>query len=140
MSELEALARVAERDEGDFTGKPENPMLAAAIEQDEIAAEVTDAEFNALTFEQVIQEKERLTAMGLGGRQKSTSTLIKYRNTVHDFEHHRRSKKIATVTLEEGEAWRNAMLSGREAFKKDHRRQAGDDPGNPWMGAGSMQG
>ncbi|TAY66503.1 hypothetical protein ELH82_10010 [Rhizobium leguminosarum] len=118
VSELEALARVAERDEGDFTGKPENPMLAAAVEQDEIAAEVTDAEFNALTFEHVIQEKERLTAMGLGGRQKSAATLIKYRNTVHDFEHHRRSKKIATVTLEEGEAWRNAMLSEGQLSRK----------------------
>jgi hypothetical protein len=42
VSELEALARVAERDEGDFTGKPENPMLAAAVEQDGIgrAAEI----------------------------------------------------------------------------------------------------
>jgi integrase len=28
VSELEALARVAERDEGDFTGKPDHPLLA----------------------------------------------------------------------------------------------------------------
>jgi hypothetical protein len=29
VSELEALARVAERDEGDFSGKPEHPLLAS---------------------------------------------------------------------------------------------------------------
>ncbi|MBY2941423.1 DUF6538 domain-containing protein [Rhizobium ruizarguesonis] len=118
MSELEALARVAERDEGDFTGKPDNPILAKAVEVDEVAADVKEAEFNNLTFESVIQEKERLTAMGLGGRQKSASTLEKYRNTVHDFEHHRRSKKIATVTLEEGESWRNAMLATGKLSRK----------------------
>ncbi|QWW69339.1 DUF6538 domain-containing protein [Rhizobium sp. WYJ-E13] len=118
MSELEALARVAERDEGDFTGKPESPMLAKAVEIDEVAADVSASDFNSLTFEQVIQEKERLTALGLGGRKKSASTLDKYRNTVHDFEHHRRSKKVATVTLEEGEAWRNAMLEEARLSRK----------------------
>lgn len=118
MSELEALARVAERDEGDFTGKPENPVLAKAVEIDEFAAEVSASEFNNLTFEQVVHEKERLTALGLGGRKKSASTLEKYRNTVHDFEHHRRSKKVATVTLEEGEAWRNAMLAAGKLSRK----------------------
>ncbi|SIT10887.1 hypothetical protein SAMN05421772_1197 [Paracoccus saliphilus] len=30
VGELEALARVAERDEGDFTGKPEHPLIANA--------------------------------------------------------------------------------------------------------------
>ncbi len=73
VSELEALARVAERDEGDFTGKPENPILAEAVEADEIAAEVDASEFNGLTFEMVIAEKERLTGMGLGGKVKSAT-------------------------------------------------------------------
>ncbi len=121
MSELEALARVAERDEGDFTGKPENPMLTKAIEVDEVAADVSDAAFNNLTFEAVIQEKERLTGMGLGGNTKSTATLEKYRQTVYDFEHHRRSKRVATVTLEEGEAWRNAMLEAGKLSRKTIR-------------------
>lgn len=118
MSELEALARVAERDEGDFSGKPEDPVLAEAVEVDEVAADVSEAEFNNLSFEAVIQEKERLTAIGLGGQVKSASTLEKYRNAVHDFEHFRRSKKIATVTLEEGEAWRNAMLEAGKLSRK----------------------
>lgn len=64
--ELEALARMVERDEGDYTGKPENPMLAKAVEVDEVAADLPAAEFNNLTFEMAIQEKERLTGMGLG--------------------------------------------------------------------------
>ncbi|MGK9054206.1 site-specific integrase [Neorhizobium petrolearium] len=118
MSELEALARVAERDEGDFTGKPENPVLAKAVEVDEVAADVSEAEFNNLTFEAVIDEKVRLTKLGLGSREKSEATLDKYRNAVHDFEHFRRSKKIATVTLEEGEAWRNAMLETGKLSRK----------------------
>jgi integrase len=121
ISELEALARVAERDEGDFTGKPENPMLAKAVEVDEVAADVSVSEFNSLTFEQVIQEKERRTGMGLGGNKKSPATLEKYRQTVYDFEHHRRSKKIATVTLEEGEAWRDAMLEAGKLSRKTIR-------------------
>ena len=121
VSELEVMGRAMERDEGDFTGKPEDPMLAAAVETDAIAGEVEISEFNALTFEMVITEKERLTGMGLGGRVKSTSTLDKYRNTVHDFEHHRRSKKVATVTLEEGEAWRNAMLDEGKLSRKTIR-------------------
>lgn len=121
-SELEALARVAERDEGDFTGKPESPMLAAVVEaEDPVAADVKDSELNSLTFEAVIQEKERLTGMGLGGNKKSAATLEKYRQTVYDFEHHRRSKKIATVTLEEGEAWRNAMLEAGKLSRKTIR-------------------
>lgn len=118
VSELEALARVAERDEGDFTGKPEDPMLVEAVEADEIAAEVDASDFNNLTFEMVIAEKERLTGMGLGGKVKSATTLEKYRGVVHDFEHYRRSKRVATVTLEEGEGWRNAMLDAGKLSRK----------------------
>jgi integrase len=121
VSELEALGRAMERHEGDFTGQPEHPMLAAAVEADPVAEDVSAAEFNNLTFEAVIQEKERLTGMGLGGNKKSASTLGKYRQTVYDFEHHRRSKNIATVTLEEGEAWRNSMLEAGKLSRKTVR-------------------
>lgn len=121
VSELEAMGRAMERDEGDFTGKPESPMLAAAIATDPVAADVSEPEFNSLTFKAVIQEKERLTGMGLGGNMKSAATLEKYRQTVHDFEHHRRSKRIASVTLEEGEAWRNAMLDAGKLSRKTIR-------------------
>ncbi|HZG28512.1 MAG TPA: tyrosine-type recombinase/integrase [Ensifer sp.] len=121
MSELEALARAAERDEGDFTGKPEDPMLANAVAADPVTDDVSVSQFNSLTFEDVIQEKERMTGMGLGGNVKAASTLDKYRKIVQDFEHHRRSKRIATVTLEEGEAWRNAMIEKGELSRKTIR-------------------
>lgn len=121
VSELEALARVAERDEGDFTGKPESSMLVEAIDADPVLSDVAEGEFNALTFEAVIKEKERVTGMGLGGNVKSSSTLEKYRQTVYDFEKYRRSKKIATVTLEEGEGWRNEMLSAGKLSRKTIR-------------------
>ena len=121
ISEYEAFGRAIERDEGDFSGKPENPMLAAAVESDAVEDEPSAAEFNNLTFEMVIAEKERLTGIGLGGNKKSATTLEKYRGIVHDFEHHRRSKRIATVTLEEGEAWRNAMLEAGKLSRKTIR-------------------
>ena len=117
VSELEALARVAERDEGDFTGAPEHPMLVAAVESDPVN-EIDQNEFNALTFEDVIQEHERITGMGLKSREKADATLKKYRNAVHDFEHHRRSKRVATVTLAEGEAWRDEMLKAGKLSRK----------------------
>jgi hypothetical protein len=75
VSELEAMGRAMERDEGDFTGKPEHPLLVKAVEVDPIAADVSESEFNTLTFEAVIAEQERITEMGLGGNTKSAATL-----------------------------------------------------------------
>ncbi|MDQ0421101.1 integrase [Peteryoungia aggregata LMG 23059] len=122
MAELEALARAAERDEGDFSGKPESPLLVKALEQEEAKAEAEpEPEFAALTFEAVIAEKVRLTEMGLGGNKKSDATLEKYRQVVLDFEHFRRSKRVATVTLEEGEAWRDSMLNQGKLSRKSIR-------------------
>ncbi|MCD1634557.1 tyrosine-type recombinase/integrase [Martelella mediterranea] len=121
ISELEALGRAMERDEGDFTGKPEHPELAKAVEEEEAEDSAPTAEFNALTFEAIVAEQVRLTKMGLGGNELSASTLKKYRRIIHDFEHHRRSKRAATVTLEEGEAWRNAMLAEGKISRKSIR-------------------
>lgn len=120
VSELDATARVMERDEGDFTGKPEHPMLANAVPVDQ-TTDITEAEFNGLTFEDIITEQERITAMGLGGNEKSPATLKKYRGIVHDFEHFRRSKKVATVTLADAEAWRNSMLANSTHSRKTIR-------------------
>ncbi|MCF6370986.1 site-specific integrase [Rhizobium halophilum] len=121
VAELEILGRVMERHEGDFTGKPEHPVLVKAIESDPVAAEVSESEYNRLTFSEIIEEQERVTKMGLGGFEKSEATLKKYRQTVYDFERFRRSKYAATVTLEEGEAWRNAMLAEGKLSRKTIR-------------------
>jgi integrase len=109
MSELEAMGRVVERDEGDFTGKPEHPMLANAVLVED-GADIKEAEFNSTTFEAIISEQERLSALGLGGQSKAPSTLKKYRNVIADFEHFRRSRQAATVTLEETERFRDGLL------------------------------
>lgn len=109
-AELEALGRVAERDEGDFTGQPARPHLLEALPDPEPAPPIST--FNKLTFEDIIQEKERLTAMKLSGHTLSAATLKKYRQAVHEFEHFRRDKRAATVTLEDAERWRDAMLTG----------------------------
>ncbi|HEV7433687.1 MAG TPA: DUF6538 domain-containing protein [Pseudorhizobium sp.] len=121
VAELEILGRVMERHEGDFTGKPEHPVLVKAIEGDPVADDVSESEYNRLTFSEIIEEQERLTKMGLGGFEKSEATLKKYRQTVYAFEHFRRSKYAATVTLEEGEAWRNAMLAEGKLSRKTIR-------------------
>lgn len=115
MSELEAMERTAERDEADFSGKPTHPMLANAVDTT-IGADIEESQFNATTFEAIISEQERLSALGLGGQAKAPSTLKKYRNIVADFEHFRRSRKAATVTLEETEQFRDAFLAkGQDA-------------------------
>jgi integrase len=120
VSKHEALRREDERNEGDFTGQPSHPLLTEAIEADP-ANDAGALEFSALTFETVIKEQERITGMGLGGKEKAGSTLSKYRNAVQDFERHRDSKKVATVTLTEGEAWRDAMLNEGKLTRKTIR-------------------
>jgi len=116
MSELESIARSAERDEGDFSGKPQHPMLVNAVETQE-GADIEESEFNTTTFEAIISEQERLSALGLGGQSKAASTLDKYRTVVADFEHFRRSGKAATVTLEEAEQFRDSLLEKKLAPK-----------------------
>jgi integrase len=120
LAEYEGLSRIAERDEGDFAGKPENPALVAAIEQAEIQQQVDDQPvrlFDTWTLDRVIEEQQRLAAMGLG-RPKSTATLEKYRTAQYDFEHFRKDKKVATITLADGKAWRDHMLTNTKLSRK----------------------
>ncbi len=98
-----------ERDEGNFTGKPDHPMLANAVLVED-GADIKECEFNSITFEAIISEQERRSALGLGGQSKSPSTLKKYRNVIADFEHFRRNRRAATVTLEETERFRDRLL------------------------------
>ncbi|OCJ42729.1 hypothetical protein A6U91_02510 [Agrobacterium tumefaciens] len=119
IAQLEGLSRIAERDDGDFTGQPEHPALVEAIEQEE-AERATEREiqpFDHWTFDMVIDEQERRAALGLG-RPKSKSTLEKYRVAQYDFEHFRRNKKVATITLADGKAWRDHMLEAGKLSRK----------------------
>lgn len=120
LAEYEGLSRIAERDEGDFAGKPENPTLASAIAQAETQRQLDEEPvkpYATWTLDNVIDEQQRLAAMGLG-RAKSAATLEKYRIAQHDFEHFRKDKKIATVTLADGKAWRDHMLTKTKLSRK----------------------
>ncbi|MCS3740238.1 integrase [Rhizobium sp. BK661] len=116
VAELEFTARKVERDEGDFTGSPENPMLTKALAKE--PENINKAEFNEIKFEDIIQEQIRVTDMGLGKNRLSPATLKKYRAAAWDFEQSRRGKKVATITLAEGEAWRDKMLTSGELTRK----------------------
>lgn len=120
IAEYEGLSRVVERDEGDFAGQPEHPALVEAIQQDEAEKAEDDQPvraFDTWTFDRVIDEQQRLAAMGLG-RPKSPATLEKYRVAQYDFEHFRKDKKVATITLADGKAWRDHMLSKTKLSRK----------------------
>lgn len=119
VAEYEGLARTAERDEGDFAGQPEHPALVQAIKQDEAERE-TEVEiriFDSWTFDRVIEEQERQAVLGLG-RVKSEATLEKYRVAQYDFEHFRKDKKVANITLEDGKLWRDHMLAAGKLSRK----------------------
>jgi integrase len=119
IAQLEGLSRIAERDDGDFTGQPENPALVEALKQDEAEqASATEPKvFDHWTFDIVIDEQERRAALGLG-RPKSKATLDKYRVAQYDFEHFRKDKKVATITLANGKAWRDHMLESGKLSRK----------------------
>jgi integrase len=99
--EIEYLNRSFERDEGDFTGTPDDPLLVSA----------SLAPMNRTTFDNIIDEQERLSGLGIG-RTIATSTLRKYRTHVKEFAKWRNSNRAATVTKIEAEKWRDALLAG----------------------------
>jgi integrase len=119
IAQLEGLSRIAERDDGDFTGQPEHPALVAAIKDDATAqaGEASIAVFDSWNFDRVVDEQGRKATLGLG-RVKSKATLEKYRVAQYDFEHFRRNKKVATVTLADGKAWRDHMLAEGKLSRK----------------------
>lgn len=119
IAQYEGLSRIAERDDDFLTGVPQHPALIEAIKEDEVeqAAEVEIREFDHWTFDTVIEEQERRAALGLG-RPKSKATLNKYRTAQYDFEHFRKIKKVAMITLADGKAWRDDMLEAGKLSRK----------------------
>jgi integrase len=119
VAQWEGLSRIVERDDNHSTGEPEHPALVEAIQQEEAgqAAEVEIREFDHWTFDRVIEEQERQAALGLG-RVKSEATLEKYRVAQYDFEHFRKNKRVATITLADGKGWRDDMLAAGKLSRK----------------------
>lgn len=98
-AELEALARVAERDEGDFTGKPENPLIANATPPDEILPPVR---LIAL-FKDYITSRQALGKHKDGARQweRALEHLVK-------FVGHSDARKMTKRNLLD---WRDRLLA-----------------------------
>ncbi|WP_320202377.1 hypothetical protein [Agrobacterium rosae] len=119
IAQLEGLSRIAERDDGDFTGQPEHPALVEAMKKEEAeqAGEQEIRIFDIWSFDRVVDEQGRKATLGLG-RVKSKATLEKYRVAQYDFEHFRKDKKVATVTLADGKAWRDHMLAEGKLSRK----------------------
>ncbi|OCP17016.1 MULTISPECIES: tyrosine-type recombinase/integrase [unclassified Ensifer] len=116
VASYEAMLRQDERDEGVFNGQPVHPLLVEAIK--EVEEQPEDASpFHAVTFADVITEQKRLASIGLS-RPKSEATLDKYGTAQADFEDFRKSKSVATITLADGKAWRDHMLTDGNLSRK----------------------
>ncbi|RCW85429.1 DUF6538 domain-containing protein [Phyllobacterium bourgognense] len=108
--EIEFLKRTFERDRGDYSGAPADPILS----------DTNLAPLDNTSFEAIIKEQERLSENGLGGGRKSPRTFTKYRTQVEGFAKWRGSSRAATVTKEEVEQWRDHLL------KTDQRKTVRD--------------
>ena len=108
LAELEALERVVERDEGDFTGTPKMPAL--------VADEPDPAP--VVTFDQIIDEEVRRRTSGKDPRGVRDHSIKQFRREAAEFAEHRKSDNATTVTQAEGEAWiRHLLQEGRLSNK-----------------------
>ena len=71
----------------------------------------------ALTFESVIAEQERLSALRLDRHRKSAATFKKYRIDARHFTKWRRSENLLNVSRQEVAKWRDEMLALAKAGK-----------------------
>lgn len=99
--EIEFLKRTFERDRGDYSGTPTDPLLS----------DTNLAPLDNTSFEAIIKEQEKLSAKGLGGGRKAPSTFVKYRTQMNAFAKWRGSSRAATVTKEEVEQWRDKLFT-----------------------------
>ncbi|MHA6644611.1 integrase [Mesorhizobium sp. A623] len=103
ISEYEALARAAERDEGDFTGQPSHPMLAQAkIEEPPLPAK-------RVAFRSIIDTEAKRRERGKDAKPFPAKTVKKYLDHAEEFAVWRKSTDAATVTADEGKRWVEAM-------------------------------
>jgi integrase len=98
VSELEALARMAERDEGDFTGRPSHPLLANAepVQDDKPAVSLKEL---------LSQYLDSRKAIGKGkGAEKRWTPVF---NNLVRFIRHNDARRLTKQNLLE---WRDATL------------------------------
>lgn len=105
ISGYEAMARQDERNEGNFVGQPENPILAEASPK---------AEPDLITFDQIITDEQKRRARGTNAKPLPDSTAKKYRDIAGQFSKFRNSPNAATVKLAEAKQWMEALQDAGE--------------------------
>jgi hypothetical protein len=106
ISEYEALSRVVERNEGDFTGKPEHPLITDAKPAEEGPA-------TSITFDKIIDDEVARRARGKNAKPLPARTVKKYRDAAAGFANWRKSDDAATVAAVEGKNWIGGDAGGR---------------------------
>jgi integrase len=99
ISEFEALSRVAERDEGDFTGKPSHPMLANARPP---AEELPPVSLKRLLLDYIASRK--MIGKGKGIQKRWTPVFV----DLTKFIGHDDARRLTKQNLME---WRDARLA-----------------------------
>ncbi|WP_306113264.1 MULTISPECIES: DUF6538 domain-containing protein [unclassified Roseovarius] len=89
-AELEALARVAERDEGDFTGRPMDPLIANA----QPPAEPTEPVRLSKLWADYVQSRQTLGYMQDGGRRQELAI-----KSLREFLRHEDAAKITKKNM-----------------------------------------
>lgn len=102
ISSYEAVARCYERNDGDFTGEPEHPLLATA-------APIAEDQPEPVTFDSIIDDEVKRRARGKDAKPLPDRTVKKYRDDCAAFAKWRKSKDAQTVTAAEGKAWIEAL-------------------------------
>lgn len=96
-AEIELMQRQNERDFGNFSGEPNDPLLRKG-----------STKLDLTTLESIIDEQENRSRRGLG--TKASSTFRKYRAIIKEFSEWRKSGRAASVTEEEVERWRDELI------------------------------
>lgn len=100
-AEYEAMARQAERDEGDYSGQPEHPWIATLNDE--------QPDTYIRTFDQIIDDEVKRRSRGKDAKPISERSVKKYRDNCKEFAKHRKSDNAATVTAIESKRWIEAM-------------------------------
>lgn len=98
VAELEAMGRVMERDEGDYTGKPEHPLLANAKPTEEEKSPVS------------IKGLFRLYMQELKANDKGVGAEKRWTTVIEDLIHFVRSDDANKLTKKQLIEWKDARL------------------------------
>ncbi|HHW34346.1 MAG TPA: integrase [Paracoccus solventivorans] len=98
IAELEALGRVAERDEGDFTGKPEHPLITNAAPPEE---EVKPVRIDQL-WKDYVAARQQIEFMRDGGRRQAP--------VIESLRKHLGHNDAVKVTRKDLLEWRDKLL------------------------------